>query len=375
VSPNLLVARLDNAGDVLLAGPSIRAAASSGKVTVLCGPAGAEAARLLPGVDDVWTFDAPWVPLDARVFDRDAVDALLTRLAESPVDEAAVLTSAHQSPLPLALLLRLAGVPRIGAVSDDHPGTLLDVRLRGTDDRPTATPTVGALHEVERSVALLREMGHRLPAGDDGRLAVRHDRLGPPLDVDPYVVVHPGASVPARGIEPARAAAAVSALVDDGWHVAVTGARGERELTAEVAGDPHPLVTDLGGALDLAGLAGVLRGAAAAVSGNTGPGHLAAAVGTPVVSVFAPVVPAVQWAPWGVPVVVLGDQTIECAGCRCRTCPLPGQPCLDPATPEAVVAAVRHLAGSGSDPGGRAVADLRSAGPGSRPAPGVEVRS
>jgi ADP-heptose:LPS heptosyltransferase len=161
------------------------------------------------------------------------------------------------------------------------------------------------------------------------------------------VVVHPGASVPARGWDAGRAAALVARLVDAGWHVAVTGGPGEVDLTAAVAGsDPSPRVTDLGGALDLAGLAGVLDGAAAVVCGNTGPAHLAAAVGTPVVSIFAPVVPAERWAPWRVPTVLLGDQDIPCAGCRARVCPFPGQPCLADVTPDAVAAAVRGLVGA-----------------------------
>ena len=59
-------------------------------------------------------------------------------------------------------------------------------------------------------------------------------------------------------------------------------------------------------------LAEVLAGADAVVVGNTGPAHLAAAVGTPVVSLFAPVVPAARWRPWGVPQVLLGNQEAPC---------------------------------------------------------------
>jgi heptosyltransferase III len=83
------------------------------------------------------------------------------------------------------------------------------------------------------------------------------------------------------------------------------------------------------------------------VVGNTGPAHLAAAVGTPVVSLFAPVVPLQRWRPWGVPSVVLGDQLAACALSRARSCPVPRHPCTDvPA--EAVVEAVRTLAGTPS---------------------------
>jgi ADP-heptose:LPS heptosyltransferase len=157
------------------------------------------------------------------------------------------------------------------------------------------------------------------------------------------VVVHPGASVPARAWAPERHAALVEALVAERRRVVVTGATAERTLTARVAGR-HPRVVDLGGRVDLAGLAEVLAGAGAVVVGNTGPAHLAAAVGTPVVSLFAPVVPAARWRPWGVRHVLLGDQAAACAGSRARVCPLPGHPCLDRVPVEEVMDAVGTLA-------------------------------
>ncbi|MEU2122045.1 glycosyltransferase family 9 protein, partial [Nocardia niwae] len=76
---------------------------------------------------------------------------------------------------------------------------------------------------------------------------------------------------------------------------------------------------------------------------NTGPAHLAAAVGTPVVSLFAPVVPAARWAPYGVPVAMLGDQDAPCRGSRARECPVVGHPCLDSITPEQVVTVAEEL--------------------------------
>jgi ADP-heptose:LPS heptosyltransferase len=67
-------------------------------------------------------------------------------------------------------------------------------------------------------------------------------------------------------------------------------------------------------------------------------------VGTPVVSLFAPTVPAHRWRPWGVPHVLLGQQDIACAGCRARVCPRPGHPCLASVPLTEVVAAVHALA-------------------------------
>jgi ADP-heptose:LPS heptosyltransferase len=67
-------------------------------------------------------------------------------------------------------------------------------------------------------------------------------------------------------------------------------------------------------------------------------------VGTPVVSLFAPTVPAERWRPWGVPVALLGRQDAPCAGSRARVCPVPGHPCLEDVTSGEVVDAVEALA-------------------------------
>jgi ADP-heptose:LPS heptosyltransferase len=336
----VLVARLDNAGDVLLQGPLVRAvAAGADRVVFLAGPRGADAARLLPGVDDVLSWHCPWIDAHPEPVDPSDVAALADRVRALGVDEAVVSTSFHQSPLPLALVLRTAGVRRISAISVDYPGSLLDVRHAVDDDLP----------EPERALSLARAAGFDLPAGDDGRLAVRRplppvDRPGPHGAAGGpergYLVLHPGASVPARAWPADRCAAAVEALADAGWEVLVTGGPDERALTAEVAGRRG---VDLGGDTSLAEMAALLDGAAAVVVGNTGPAHLAAAVGTPVVSLFSPVVPAARWAPYGVPLVLLGDQTAPCRDTRARECPVPGHPCLTSVSPADVVAAVEKL--------------------------------
>jgi len=120
----------------------------------------------------------------------------------------------------------------------------------------------------------------------------------------------------------------------------VTGGPDERALTAHVAG-AHGV--DLGGRTTLAQLAGVLRGAQAVVVGNTGPAHLAAALGAPVVSLFSPVVPAHKWAPYTDRLLVLGDQYAACAQTRARECPVAGHPCLRSVGPRDVLAAVETL--------------------------------
>lgn len=330
--PHVLVVRLDSDGDLLVTGPAIRAvAAGASRVTLLCGPRGRQAASLLPGVDRLLVHRAAWIDPEPDPVDRETLTALVDEIATLEVDAAVVFTSFHQSPLPTALLLRLAGVRWIGAISDDYPGSLLDVRHRVPDD----------VHEVERGLSLAAACGFELPPDDDVRLAVRSRPPDIPLDPG-YVVLHPGASVPARAWPAGHHAELAARLADAGRRVVVTGSPDERELTARVAG-AHPDVLDLGGRTSLAELADVLARAEAVVVGNTGPAHLAAAVGAPVVSLFAPVVPSARWRPWKVPHVLLGDQEAACAGTRARECPVPGHPCLASVSPLEVLGALEEL--------------------------------
>ncbi len=328
----VLVARLDSLGDILLAGPAVRAVArTAASVTMLVGAGRTPAARLLPGTGDVIEYEAPWVVFDPHPVRPEPVNELVRSVQRGRFDGALILTSFHQSPLPLALLLRLAGVGWIGAISEDYPGSLLDLRLRPPGDIP----------EPERNLYVTREAGFP-PDELSSRLAVRRPLpdVRREVGVEPYVVFHPGAAVPARRPTAEHSRTIVAALVAAGHRVVVTGDRAESTLTGYVGAD---LALDLGGRLSLPQLAAVLDGASVVVAPNTGPAHLAAAVGTPVVSLFAPVVPAARWAPHGVPRVVLGDQNAECRESRATTCPVPGHPCLNAVSPDEVCAAVASL--------------------------------
>lgn len=345
MSRRLLVVRLDSMGDVLVSGPAIRAvAAAADHLTLLTGPLGQAAGRLLPGVDEVLVWACPWIANPAPAVSPVEFAELVERLAGLRLDEAVILTSFHQSALPTALLLRLAGVRRIVASSEDYPGSLLDLRLPVADDGP----------EPERMLATVRAAGFELPPGDQGKLAVRLPASSADVIAEPdlaYVVVHPGTTAPARAYPAELWAETVRRLCVAGWQVLVTGSESERELTAGIvaaarAGLPDTLaatVLDLAGRLELAELARLLAGARAVLVANTGPAHLAAAVGTPVVSLFSPVVPATRWAPYGVPVALLGDQDAACRGSRRTSCPVPGHPCLSGVDPATVATAVEQL--------------------------------
>lgn len=339
LGPRVLAVRLDSEGDVLLTGPALRRiAARAGRLDLLVSPSGAAAAELLPGVDRVVVTSVPWAGVPAPAPHPELFDELLTTVSRGRYDECVVFTSYHQSPLPMALVARWAGIPRVVGTSDDYPGTLLDVRHRRMPEGDDTGADGG--HEVEAMCALAEAAGYPAVDGDDDLLRIVPQPVPSWIGFG-HIVVHPSSAAPSRAIGAMRAADFARALRDDGWHVVVTGGPGEETLGRLVtpAGG-----TDLTGRTTLAELGGVLATAAAVVVGNTGPAHLAAAVGTPVVSVFAPVVPAERWRPWGVPHVLLGDQEAACRGSRARRCPVPGHPCVAEVSAADVVAAVRSLA-------------------------------
>ncbi|MEU3898885.1 glycosyltransferase family 9 protein [Streptomyces sp. NPDC045251] len=249
-----LVARPGGLGDVLLAGPAVRAVATRAtRVTMLCGARGAPAARLLPHVDDVVVWEQPG---------GDGADGLVNRLRAESYDVALVLARGARGSSNTTGVLRSARVRRIGA-------------LEGPS----------GLSEEEAALGAAAAMGFGLRRGDDGGLRVRAAPDTAPLTGNgPYVVVHPGAGDPGRAWEAGRGAAAVARLADAGHRVVVTGGPEEAVLTRRVAGD---VGVDLGGRTDPRTFAGVLRAADALVTGSGGPARLAAAVGTPVVSVRA----------------------------------------------------------------------------------------
>lgn len=328
----VLVARQDNNGDVLLVGPAIRAIAARAHVTMLCGPRGSAAAGLLPGIADILVREAEWIDAEPHAIDRASTMRFVADMAARRFDEAIIFTSFHQSPLPLALLARMAGIKRIGAISVDYPGSLLDVRHIVDDD----------VHEVERALSLVHAMGYHVPLDDDRRLRMR-DLPASCAPFSSYIVVHPGCTVPARAWFPHRNAQLVFELTQIGYNVVVTGGAAERELTSYVAGNSSCAI-DLGGKTTFAQFSALVRDAQAVICGNTAATHVASATATPVVEIFPPTVPAIRFHPWMVPYELLGDQNISCKGCRARRCPFETQPCLDVVHVKDVIAALERLA-------------------------------
>ena len=168
----ILAVRPDGLGDVLLTGPAVRALAASGRaVSFLAGPAGTEAAALLPGVTRVLAETLPWIDPGPAAVEPDQIRRLVRAVRRLHAAEALIFTSFHQSPLPTALVLRMAGVRRISAISEDYPGSLLDVRHQLTADIP----------EARRNLSLAQAAGFRVAPGRPGHARPHRAAAGHPV--------------------------------------------------------------------------------------------------------------------------------------------------------------------------------------------------
>jgi lipopolysaccharide heptosyltransferase II len=324
----LLAVRVDNLGDVLMTTPALAAAAASVpglRITLLGGPGAAALAPHLPMVHDVMTARVPWVRHEDG---GGAIDdaPLLARLAAGRFDAAVVFTVCTQSALPAAMLCRLAGIPLRLAHVRENPYELL------TDWAPELDLSVdGARHEVRRQLDLVARVGWRC---DDERLrfalrpadVARVDELLAGEAGRPLVAVHVGASAPSRRWPAERFGAAADVIARrTGARIVFTGSAAEEPLVEAARAAMDGASRSLAGALSLGELGALLARADVVVTNNSGPAHLAAAVGTPVVDVYALTNP--QHTPWQVPARVLSHD-VPCRNCLRSRCPQGHHRCL-----------------------------------------------
>ena len=252
----IVVLRLDNAGDVILAGPTIRAlrlACPDAHLTLMASPVGSEAAELLPWLDAVVRWRAVWQDANGSLgFDPDREAASIEHLRSLHADAAIILTSFSQTPFAAGYACYLAGIPiRVGHEESFGGGVL---------SHPVAGPA--PIHQAERNLHLLRGIG--VPVGDgslearvpdDARSAVARLLASVPGDEAP-IVVAPGASCRARRYDPASFALVAAGIrARTGRPIVVIGTAKERPLAA-------PIVAAVPDAIDLVGQTSLAQAAA-----------------------------------------------------------------------------------------------------------------
>jgi ADP-heptose:LPS heptosyltransferase len=340
----LLCVRLDGAGDVLMTTPALNAlkeAVPARHLTLLTSASGARAARLVPAIDDIVEFEAPW--MKSRDADVAGDRALINRLAAGGYDGAVIFSVYGRSPLPAAYLLSLAGVRHCLAHCRENVHPLVSDRV------PDPEPHQRVRHEVRRQLDLVAMTGAvpksealsiSIPNVARRRASAALATLRVPRD-GPLVVAHVGATWPSRRYPPQRFAQALDLLVtEQRAHVVLTGDSSEVALVELVRGAMRTSAYTLAGCLDFAELCAVIEAASVLVSSNTTPVHIAAAVGTPVVELYALTNP--EHVPWRVPYRVL-YRDVSCRYCYRHVCPAGHHACLAGVSPAEVADAVRGL--------------------------------
>ncbi len=303
-APSRLVVRAPNwVGDVVLslqALRDLRRLHPAARLEVLARPWVGELYRAVPEVDAV---------IESRGILADAA------AVRGRFDLGVLLPNSFAAAFPLWR----AGIPERWGYATDARGPLLT--------RACPVPArVRGQSQVYYYRAMLEGLGLAVEGPPDASLECPAEWHAQALtllgDAGPWIGINPGAFYgTAKRWAPERFAAAAALVARrTGSRVAIVGAASERPLGeasgAQLGGSARVLCGDT----TLAGLVGVLKGLRLLLTNDSGPMHLAAALGTPLVAVFG----STDWtetAPVSASARVVREDT-ECAPCRLRECPI-----------------------------------------------------
>ncbi len=322
---------------------AIKESIPGSQITLMTSPAGADPASFVPDVDQVISYKAPWMKSSPQRSSSQYDMEMIQRLQREGFDGAVIFTVYSQNPLPAALTCYLANIPLRLAHCRENPYHLLTHRVKETE------PEEHIRHEVQRQLDLVGSIGCQ---ASDVKLRFQntpqaclfvHEKLynaGVNL-LRPWIVLHPGVTAPSRQYDPKGYAQIARQLsLEDGLQVVFTGTERECALVEQVQEWMKAPSYNLVGQLSIDELGALLQLAPLLLSNNTGPVHLAAAMGTPVVDLYALTNP--QHTPWEVPNKVLFHD-VPCKYCYKSICPEGHHNCLRLVSPQEVVQAVRDL--------------------------------
>ncbi len=343
---NILCIRLDTIGDVIMTTPAMRALKTSQpdrRITLMTSSAGATIAPLIPELDNLIVYNSPWLKATAPRINSEPEYAMIEQLRQAQFDAAVIFTVYSQNPLPSAFICYMAGIPLRLAHCHENPYQLL------TDWVKDPEPEQFTRHEVQRQLDLVASVGCEI-ADNRMRLQVpalarqRVQSLLQEFGIDqtrPWLVIHPGATAPSRRYPPEHFAIVARNLVRDArLQIIFTGTASEQELVESIRQEMDTPSYSFVDRLNLSEMAALLEMVPLLISNNTGPVHIAAAVGTPVVDLYALTNP--QHTPWAVPNRVLFHD-VPCRICYKSICPEGHHHCLRLVEPEIVVQAALEL--------------------------------
>jgi heptosyltransferase-2 len=320
-------------GDAVMATPAlmaIRAAFPGAHVTGVANPLVAELFTYHPGCDQVIAYDKGSCHGRLRSFWQ-----FCRELRRERFDLAILLQNAFEA----AGMAVLAGIPRRAGYCSDGRGLLLTHGVPAVDKKH-------GLHHVDYYLHLLRQLGI---TADNRSLCLaltleEQQRAGALLGAGEWLAINPGASYgAAKRWLPERFAAVADALAADyGMNVVLTGGPGEREIGADIERGMHTPPLNLIGRTSVRELMAVLARCRLVVTNDSGPMHIAAAFGIPLVAIFGPTDHSTTSPLAENYRIVRSD--VECAPCLLRECPIDHR-CMNRITADNVLVAARELLG------------------------------
>lgn len=345
--PKALFVRAVNwLGDAVLTTPAlgaVRAAFPRARISLAARPLVAELFRGHPDVDEVLVYDKAGVHAGAAGMLRMARELRRGRF------DAALL---FQNAIDAALLALLAGIP-------DRAGYATDGRRLLLSRAVPVTEEVLRLHHAEYYLRLVEELGIPRPASPRMRLRVAGEEkeamaerlasLGIPRG-EKILGVNPGATYgSAKRWYPDRFAAVADTLSEEwGASVVLMGSGPEMPISAEIEAATRRRPVSLSGKTTVRELMALLSLCTFLVTNDSGPMHIAAALGVPLVAIFGPT----DWrttSPWTRRARVVRVD-VDCSPCMKRECDR-GHECMLGVTAEMVVAAARELVAEDSREG------------------------
>jgi ADP-heptose:LPS heptosyltransferase len=293
----ILLLRLERIGDLLMvleAITSVRAMAPTAEIDLVVGSWNLPLARLIPGVDAVESLDVPWMARQGRGVSWTSLVARARAWRSKGYD----LALNFEPDIRSNLLLALSGAPRRAGFISGGGGAMLTDAL---SPDPHAHITENANTLVSRVFGPRRDATRterRLNIPDEARRRAI-ELVGTPSHGVPLVGIQPAAGRQIKEWDPARFAEVGSALARTrNAAVVLMGAESDRAVLDAVrhAWPADVPLIELPVQTDLVVLAAVLERMALVITGDTGPMHLAAAMGTPIVAIFGPSLPT-RYAP------------------------------------------------------------------------------
>ena len=168
----------------------------------------------------------------------------------------------------------------------------------------------------------------------------------------PRIVLHIGAGTTAKRWPVEHWRELIGRLVfQQQAQVVLVGGKEDRQISQDILNQTRPAgAVDWTGTLNVSELAAVIDSADLFVGADSGPAHLAAAVGRPVVVLFSGTNDSRQWRPCHEQVTVI-RHPVECSPCHAQRCPLPNHPCMRGLAPQRVARAiVAHFRRSADSP-------------------------